>query len=139
MPQNYVPVELRQLTRDRALARCEYCLLPDEFAFFPHQIDHVVAQKHGGATEQENLAWACVLCNIHKGSDLTSIDPKTGQLERLFNPREDNWQEHFRWVVARIEPLTSIGRVTERLLQLNMPARLEERLPLVTAGIIGSQ
>ncbi len=71
----YVPVPLRRLVRDRARERCEYCLLPDAVGFYPHEIDHVVAEKHNGQTAAHNLCLSCWVCNRHKGSDLTSLDP----------------------------------------------------------------
>jgi HNH endonuclease len=97
-------------------------------------VDHVVAEKHGGQTEESNLALSCLLCNQHKGTDLTSIDPQTGQIAPLFHPRRDQWLDHFRLVGARIDPLTPAGRVTVRLLQLNHPDRLEERELLLRLG-----
>ena len=136
MSQTYVPTALRRLVCERAGDRCEYCLIPDSVTFAPHWIDHVVAEKHGGTTDAANLANSCVVCNQSKGSDLTSIDPQTGAIVPLFHPRHDRWTEHFRLVGGRIEPLTSVGRVTERLLQLNHPNRVEEREHLVTAGLL---
>src|SRR5437660_5262417 len=73
----YIPVALRQLIYEQAEGRCEYCLIPDDAAFAPHEIDHVIAEKHGGLTEANNLALSCSLCNKQKGSDLTSIDTET--------------------------------------------------------------
>ena len=136
MSLTYIPAELRRLVRERARERCEYCLIPESAVFAPHEIDHVVAEKHGGATEASNLAFSCVLCNKRKGSDLTSIDPTTGDIVPLFHPRQNRWAEHFQIVEGRVEPLTSTGRVTVRLLQLNYPDRIEERELLLTAGLI---
>jgi hypothetical protein len=136
MAQKYVPVALRRLVRTRAAECCEYCLIPEQITLAAHWVDHIVAEKHGGQTEEGNLALSCVLCNQRKGSDLTSIDPQTGQITPLFHPRRDRWQEHFRWVGARIEPLTPIGRVTVRLLQLNHPDRIAERELLLQIGLL---
>jgi hypothetical protein len=136
MALKYVPVALRRLVRARAGERCEYCLIPEQLTLSPHWVDHIVAEKHGGRTEEENLALSCVLCNQHKGSDLTSIDPLTGQITPLFNPRRDRWLDHFSLVGARIEPLTPTGRVTVRLLQLNLPERIEERELMLRLGTL---
>ncbi len=122
MAQKYIPVPLRRSVRARASERCEYC--------------HIVAEKHGGKTEESNLALACALDNQRKGSDLASIDPDTGLLVPLFHPRQDRWSDHFRLVGALVEPLTPIGRVTVRLLQLNQPERLEERALLLRLGLL---
>lgn len=127
MAQKYIPVPMRRLVRARAGERCEYCLIPETYTLAAHWVDHIVAEKHGGQTEESNLALSCVLCNQHKGTDLTSIDQQSGQIIPLFHPRRDVWAGHFRLVGARIEPLTPTGRVTVRLLQLNHPDRIQER------------
>jgi len=118
---------LRRIVIARAAGCCEYCLTPSKFALIPHQVDHVVAEKHGGATIAENLALACVVCNQLKGSDIASIDPETGQISPLFNPRRDSWRAHFAIRGALIVPLTPAGRATTQLLQLNAPKHLIER------------
>src|SRR5262245_10562662 len=121
MSQTYVPAALRRLVRERAVERCEYCLFPEAATFAPHSIDHIVAQKHGGKTESDNLANCCILCNQKKGTDLSSIDPETGQVVVLFHPRRDRWTDHFRLIEGRIEPQTATGRATARLLGFNLP------------------
>lgn len=105
-------------------------------AFAAHEVDHFVAQKHGGATEAENLALSCTLCNMRKGSDLASIDPETGALTALYHPRRERWSEHFRIEAGRFVPLTPAERVTVRLLQLNHRDRVVERELLIAAGLI---
>lgn len=136
MSQTYIPAALRRLVCERANDRCEYCLIPEAVTFAPHWIDHIIAEKHGGKTEESNLANSCVLCNQCKGSVIASIDPETGHLVALFHPRRDQWAEHFRLADGRIEPLSPIGRVTVRLLQLNNPDRVEEREQLGLAGLL---
>ena len=79
--------------------------------------------------------YACTLCNIRKGSDLASIDERTGSIEPLFHPRRDCWTDHFQLVNGRIEPRTPAGRVTTRLLHFNDSARIRERELLVVAGV----
>jgi 5-methylcytosine-specific restriction endonuclease McrA len=129
-----VPLPLRALVRRRASRRCEYCLLHDSDATVPHEPDHIIARKHRGATVAENLAWACAACNGQKGTDIASIDPDTGHLVRLFDPRKDDWSAHFRLEGAAIVPCSAIGRVTEYLLQLNRFDRLANRGWLLRAG-----
>jgi hypothetical protein len=118
----------RALVRKRAHFSCEYCGLPESLSFAEHQIDHVIAIKHGGASEPHNLALSCTLCNQFKGSDIASVDPETGQVVTLFHPRTQLWEEHFRLDSNRIIGLTPSGRATTRLLQFNRPERLAERL-----------
>jgi hypothetical protein len=80
-----------------------------------HEIDRVIAEKHGGPTEADNLALACALCNGFKGSDPASIDAESGAIVPLFNPRRDHWRENFRLENGHIEPLTACARATVRL------------------------
>lgn len=134
----YVPAPLRRMVVERAGNRCEYCGIPEAATFAAHELDHIVAQKHGGQTEPGNLALSCALCNKHKGSDLTSVDPETGDIIPLYQPRKDIWSEHFKLEQTRIVPLTPKGRVTVRLLQLNQPERVEERARMIEAGLYGS-
>lgn len=136
MAQKYVPVALRRLVRERAGERCEYCSIPESMCPSTHWIDHVYAEKHGGQTVGENLALACIMCNQHKGTDLASIDPESGSISPLFHPRTDSWADHFRLVEGTIEPLTPRGRVTVRLLRLNLPYRVEERRLLQRLEIV---
>jgi hypothetical protein len=98
-------------------------------------VDHIVSRKHGGLSTQENLAYACVECNRHKGSDVASIDPDTGEAVPLFHPRHDRWADHFRLEVERIEPTSSVGSVTVRVLRLNAAERLAERRLLQSLGV----
>ncbi len=83
--------------RERAAGRCEYCLLPEAHVLTPFQIEHVIAKQHRGSDALGNLAYACLPGNLHKGPNLTGIDPKTKKLTRLFNPRRHRWSRHFRW------------------------------------------
>jgi hypothetical protein len=106
----YVSEELRRLVTTRADFICEYCLIAEDESFYGCEVDHVISIKHGGATEADNLAYACLLCNRNKGSDLGSIYWPTGQLVRFFNPRTDRWSTHFRMDGETIKALTEIRR-----------------------------
>lgn len=127
MSVTYVPVALRNLIYERANGCCEYCLISEAIGFAKHQIDHIIAEKHGGLTVEENLALSCTICNKYKGSDIASIDNETSKIVPLFNPRKDDWNEHFRIENGVFVGLTPNARETIRLLQLNNPARIEER------------
>jgi hypothetical protein len=128
----YISAELRQLVRERAHGCCEYCRMPDDDAFRAHEIDHIEAEKHGGTTTEGNLCFCCWICNRHKGTDLTSRDPETGEITLLYHPRKDLWSDHFRLNGAQIEALTPVGRVTVRLLQMNKSTRIKEREILIS-------
>lgn len=115
----------------RARGCCEYCLLSEEDAWFSHEPDHIIAEKHGGETTYENLAWACFDCNRYKGSDIASRDSLAGTLVPLFDPRSNRWEDHFQHSGGRIIALTAVGRVTEKLLKLNLTERVEIRRILI--------
>ncbi len=131
MSSAYVPQTVRRLVAERADYRCEYCLVPESEVLLSHQPDHIIASQHGGKSVAVNLAFACVHCNRHKGSNIASIDPTSGQLTPLFNPRTQVWTDHFALDGAYIRPLSSIGRVTERLLHFNVPDRVRVRQALI--------
>jgi 5-methylcytosine-specific restriction endonuclease McrA len=112
--------------------RREYCRIPEAGTFFAHQPDHVIATQHRGQTELANLALACIQCNRFKGPNIASVDPVTGRIVALFNPRTDSWLEHFQVEDGGIIPLTPAARATAALLNFNDPDRVEARrkLPL---------
>lgn len=122
-----INTELRRLVVARAQGLCEYCLIAEEDMFFGCEIDHVISEKHGGPTQADNLAYACVFCNQAKGSDIGSIHWDSDEFIRFFNPRIDRWAEHFTLLGSRIESLTKIGAVTARILGFNNNERLFER------------
>ena len=124
---------LRQLVAARADRLCEYCLIHEDDTFFGCEIDHIVSLKHGGATEEGNLAFACLPCNRHKGTDIGSIVAE-GEFIRLFNPRQDRWFDHFRLEGPVIEPITDIGKVTVSILQFHATERILERETLIAIG-----
>jgi len=66
--------------------------------------------------------------NLRKGSNLSGIDPESNHLTPLYHPRKDLWHEHFAWAGVRILGLTAVGRTTIRVLDLNIPARLQVRM-----------
>lgn len=134
MTSSYIPSALRLNVIERAQGRCEYCLFPQDSSFLSFEIEHIIAEKHGGETKLENLALACPQCNRYKGTDLGSLDSQSGKLTPFFNPRIQRWDEHFRLEGAQVIPLTPEGRVTVAILQFNHIDRVAERGRLVLAG-----
>ena len=129
MSSSYVGVELRRLVASRADRLCEYCLIHEDDTYFGCEVDHIISEKHGGPTDAANLAYACLACNRHKGSDIGSITA-TGEFRRFFNPRTDRWGNHFRLDGSAILPRDEIGEITARIFQLNHEDRLMERQAL---------
>ncbi len=129
-----IPTRLRRQVIKRARECCEYCLLHQDYAESTHQIDHLIALKHGGSTVSGNLALACLNCNRFKGSDLTAIDPVDGVIVPLFNPRTQSWNEHFELAGGYLVGLTQTGRGTTALLRFNDEVRVNQRRILIEAG-----
>ena len=123
---------VRELVIHRAASTCEYCRVHDRYATFSYQVDHVIAKKHGGTDHPSNLAYSCAQCNRYKGSDIASIDPDSGELVFLYNPRTQQWNDHFRIDGFVITPLTSVARATVNLLQFNQIDRLLLRQELAS-------
>ena len=124
---------VREQVRLRAHERCEYCGKPEGFSPHEHQVDHIIAIQHGGSDSTDNLAFACFRCNNKKGSNIASVDPKTGHLSPLYNPRVDNWVDHFEHHNGEILGRTPAGRATATLLSFNDPKQIELRVLLIKA------
>jgi HNH endonuclease len=134
MSVTYISADLRRLVAARADRLCEYCLIAEDDTVFGCAVDHVISEKHGGPTEEGNLAYACVFCNRAEGSDIGSLDWVSGEFVRFFNPRTDRWTDHFVLAADRIEPQTPFGRATARILNFNSMERVLERAALREVG-----
>lgn len=131
---NGIPAFLRRLVLRRAAGRCEYCRLAQAGQEATFHIDHVQPRTAGGETIAENLALACVSCSLRKGARRTSHDPETGTEVSLFHPRQENWNEHFRWDGVRLIGLTPTGRATVFELALNRTTILAIREEEMAVG-----
>lgn len=133
----YIPDALREFVAKRAYLCCEYCRLPADKSFFAFHIDHIVSLKHGGETEADNLAYACSICNVNKGSDVATFlgDRKTAV--RFYNPRIDVWREHFYIeTTGFLTAQSDIGAATIKVLDLNHPDSIIERRELIRLGLL---
>ncbi len=126
---------VEQEVRRRADETCEYCHMRQEFYRQRFPIDHVIARQHAGETVIENLALCCPSCNRFKGPNIAGIDSVTGEMVSLFNPRRDQWGEHFQWLGPRLLGLTPIGRATVAVLNMNHPKHVAVRESLITEGV----
>ena len=115
---------LERRDRERAKSRCEYCKIPASISEFTFPIDHIIAQQHHGKTTYENLALSCPHDNVHKGPNIAGLDPETGRLTRLFNPRRQRWSTHFAWDGPLPVGKTAVGRTTVYVLNINHPDRV---------------
>ena len=116
------------LVWERAGRRCEYCQLrQSDSPLAPLHVEHIVPKCHGGSDDPDNLALACIDCNLHKGPNLTGVDPETHQVTALFHPRQQRWDEHFEWRGIHLLGLTAIGRTTVSVLHNNSDDQLALR------------
>src|SRR5258705_5621863 len=118
----------RARVRKRARNRCEYCQLKQEDSPLAQlHVEHIIPRVHGGGDELSNLALACIDCNLHKGTNLTGIDPETRQIAELFHPRRHRWKEHFEWRGIYVFGRTRVGRATLQVLNMNSEEQLALR------------
>jgi hypothetical protein len=127
-------VALRRFVRERARSICEYCRMPQAFDRVQFEVEHVIPEKHLGPTVADNLALACFFCNRYKGPNLSGIDPQSGAIVPLFNPRRASWGDHFHWNGPILLGLTECGRATIAVLRINDPPRVSLRTLLIEGG-----
>ncbi|MFO0802601.1 MAG: HNH endonuclease signature motif containing protein [Gemmataceae bacterium] len=123
----------RAFVRQRAGQRCEHCRLhQDDYEFQTFHVEHIIARQHRGSDDEGNLCLACSECNWAKGPNLAGL--YEGELVVLFNPRRQNWNDHFRWDGTLIVGETPTGIVTVQVLDMNSAARLLLRENLLFDG-----
>ena len=136
MTRRRVPIAWKRRMRQEAGARCGYCLTSETLLGMPMEFEHLTPLAGGGQTVEENLWLSCRRCNEIKGSQTHGIDSTTGERVALFNPRRQNWNEHFRWNEdgTQIVGLTAVGRATADALKLNRHVIVVARRLWVVAG-----
>ena len=124
--------QVRTHVRERAHNACEYCHLhQDDSPWAALHVEHIIPKVHGGTDDVDNLALACIDCNLHKGPNLSGIDPLTGQLTQIFHPRRVDWDEHFELQGIYLVGKTATGRTTIRVLGMNSDDQVALRSSLV--------
>ncbi len=116
--------EIVRLVEARAKGRCEYCGMHQSLQGATFHVEHVIPSSRGGASNLDNLAWCCPACNLRKSNRIEGLDPETGRLTRLFNPRRQPWSELFRWEGHELIGHTPAGRATVLMLDLNHSRRI---------------
>lgn len=122
-----IPKSLYEIVRQRAQFQCEYCHYPELLSSAPLSIDHIQPQSLGGSDDLDNLALACRRCNERRYNFTTGIDPETETEVALFNPRQQQWSDHFIWSADALCIIgkTSTGQATCNRLDLNDERREE--------------
>ena len=127
---------LRKAVCERAANCCEYCQMQAILSHDPFSAEHILPIVKGGLDDLQNLACACLGCNLFKGIYTHVFDLLTGDLVPLYNQRIDKWTDHFRWTenFSVIEGRTATGRATITRLKLNRIGLVNLRMILVAAG-----
>lgn len=136
MKKAYIPQKIRQYVFKRAREMCEYCLTKSDLLGMDLEVEHVIPESLGGTSSLDNLCASCPTCNRRKGSRIRAIDPDTGQRVRLFHPRQQRWNRHFRWSEhgTLIFGKTICGRATVKALQMNRERLVRARRLWVSWG-----
>jgi hypothetical protein len=136
MSKTYIPVAVRRSVAAEAKYRCGYCLTSQKIIGQPMQLEHIEPEASGGSSDEVNLWLACALCNGHKSTKTNAIDPLTKEKVPLFNPRTQDWPDHFAWndEGTLIYGQTSIGRATVLALNMNNQYVVPSRCVWVAAG-----
>jgi hypothetical protein len=137
MPRRYITIAEERQILERANRLCEYCQSPMEYSAQPFAIEHIIPIAEGGKTCLENLAFSCGGCNGHKYTKVQALDLVSGEVVPLYNPRQQNWQEHFVWSdnFFEVVGVTAIARATINALQLNRSGVVNIRRLLFIAGL----
>jgi hypothetical protein len=127
--------EQRQIIHDWAGNCCEYCRVAQDDRLAKFQIDHIIPVKHGGSNDTGNLCLACLKCNGFKGPNVAALDPATGDATLLYNPRRQQWDDHFQINAdASITGLSPEGRATVIVLRINESSRVKQRRMALLLG-----
>jgi HNH endonuclease len=126
--------KLKNKIRFLAKNRCGYCLLPQILNPNLLEIEHILPTAKNGTDEEENLWLACRLCNGYKSTQTDAFDTETNQIISLFNPRTQEWNEHFVWNNEFIVGKTACGCATIQALKLNNETILPVRKKWIIAG-----
>lgn len=133
---SYFSEDLKNRIRQAAQYRCGYCLTPQKIISMPFEIEHIRPIADGGTDDEENLWLACRNCNGFKHAKTKAIYPVNENEVFLFNPRTQNWFEHFDFSEDKTEIIgkTPCGRVTVIALRLNFEQAVNARKLWVSVG-----
>jgi hypothetical protein len=136
MQRKKIPEKTKAKIRQLGKNRCGYCLCQQEYVWDILEIDHIFPLAKGGKDDDENLWLICSSCNASKYNKIEAFDKITQKIISLFNPRQQNWHEHFQWNKDGTKMIgkTAIGRVTILALDLNKPRFIRVRKNWVLAG-----
>lgn len=121
---------------ERAKGCCEYCQILMTYVPDPYVLEHIIPLSKGGSDELGNLALSCHGCNNTKYNKTEGIDAITGKSTPLYHPRNDKWEEHFKWNedFTKMIGISPTGRITVEILKMNREELLNLRNLLALVG-----
>jgi hypothetical protein len=136
MAKNSISANFKRIIVERSNGYCEYCKCSSDFSTEPFSIEHIIPRSKQGSDDIENLAHACIGCNLYKSSKTEAFDILSQIVVPLFNPRTMQWNEHFIWDLSLTIILgkTAIGRATIEALKLNRLPIKNLRRALIAIG-----
>lgn len=136
MSTSTIPTELRRIIAIHFQQCCCYCQSQQVVSGMSFTIDHIIPEALGGATNLENLCFACWDCNLIKQKRIAGIDPDTGEMAAFYHPNQQRWSDHFAWQERGriLIGLTTIGRATVDGVRLNRFILMQARERWIKAG-----
>lgn len=136
MAKSSIAANIKRLVISRSQGYCEYCKCPSDFSTEPFSIEHIVPRSKDGLDQLDNLAYACIGCNIYKSDKTAFLDVVSQAMSPLFNPRTMNWDDHFIWdeSLTSIIGKTAVGRATIEAIRLNRQPLKNLRRALIAIG-----
>lgn len=136
MVKKSLPPQLKKIIIERANGLCEYCRSQARFSTQAFSVEHIIPISCGGETILDNLALACQGCNNHKYTKTMGLNPISGEMVPLYNPRKEPWQMHFNWNddYTLIIGITPIGCATVETMKLNREGLVNLRRLLYSIG-----
>jgi len=122
----------------RAFAyRCGYCSVDESAAGSELTVDHYHPRSAGGTDALENLVYACHKCNQYKG-DYWPLPEEEAVGQFVLHPHRHELSIHFREdeTTGELHPLTPTGKFHVRLLHLNRPPLVANRLARQAASLL---
>jgi hypothetical protein len=122
-----------RLVHNRADYCCEYCQTCQKVTGQAMHVEHI---DPDGGDHPDNLCLSCSNCNLSKALATSAVDPESGDIVPLFNPRLQQWHDHFEWIEngVRLSGKTDIARATIDRLGMNRERVTVSRKVWVKSG-----
>ncbi|HEX5104038.1 MAG TPA: HNH endonuclease, partial [Pirellulaceae bacterium] len=89
--------EVRERVAAHFQQKCTYCQSPLFLMPGAGTVEHIEPRSAQGSDDESNLCLSCYRSNLRKATRIAAVDPRTRKKTPLFHPRQQTWQDHFRW------------------------------------------